>query len=210
MVMLASCTAFIIQTALSATCPSGIVTLDVKTSSDVQTVINEVNCTGPGNFNITWHSSLQIEQRIDVFNHKNITVNGSGHPRIRAAPMDANDVESSNGLFSVSDESILRLSHLTLDGGNASFGGAVSMSSSSSLFLVGCTFASNHASEHGGERTRVGVESAKYRVGHCLSTSLAGVELDYTRLAPAAHRRINSHRETAPYRKSAHLQPTYM
>ena len=144
----------------TATCASGTVEIHVTTTSDVQTVMDELNCAGPGTFNITWHSSLQIEQRIDASNQKNITITGSGSPVIHGAPVDNNNAEpaadtATAGIFSVSSGSILRLCNLTLEAGNALFGGAVSVSSSSSLFVFGCTFASNTAADYGGEISSV-------------------------------------------------------
>ena len=157
-IMLASLITFFSSGAETAPCASSTVALHVATTYDVQTVMDELKCTGPGSFNITWHSSLEIDQRIDVTSQKSITITGSGSPIIRAAPVDNNNAESTanTGLFHVSNGSILLLSHLTLEAGNTSAGGAVSVWSSSFLFVFGCTFISNHASEFGGETTTVG------------------------------------------------------
>lgn len=140
-------------------CLPGTVAFDVVTTADVQRLTDELNCTGRGNFYITWYSSLQIGKRIDVSSETNITVTGSGFPTIRGAVNDDNDAGGSvttgtaTGIFSVSKSSTLRLNNLALEGGYASSGGAVSVTSSSFLVVSGSTFANNHAWNNGGDTT---------------------------------------------------------
>lgn len=150
-------TSFVASTAQGAQCPSGTVALDVITTADVERLVSELSCTGYGNFNITWHNSLQIEHIIEVSNKKNITVIGSGFPTIRGALGNDNDAgggfikETSDGIFSVSKGSTLRLDHLALQGGYSRSGGAIRVYSSSWLVVSGCSFTDNHASKHGGD-----------------------------------------------------------
>lgn len=151
-------TALFVSATERAPCPSGTVALDVIEAADVERLMDKLNCTGRGDFNITWYSSLQIGQRIDVSDKKNLTVTGSEFPTISGALDDDNDAGgnvttgTATGIFSVSGGSILRLNHLALEGGDAFSGGAVSVYSSV-LVAVGSTFANNHASKNGGERT---------------------------------------------------------
>lgn len=82
----------------------------------------------------------------------------AGYPIIRGALADGNhdgavgDAGNGTGIFSVSNGSILRLNELVLEGGNAEYGGAVGLLSSSSLFVSSCTFANNSASQGGETR----------------------------------------------------------
>ncbi|CAM9810348.1 unnamed protein product, partial [Laminaria digitata] len=87
----------------------------------------------------------------------NVTVTGSGFPRIRGTLPDDHAADTivdageggRPGLFSVSNGSTLRLNNLVLEGGNAEDGGAVDMFHSSSLLVFGCTFVNNNASRGG-------------------------------------------------------------
>lgn len=140
-----------------APCPLGTTAVNVTSAAGAQDLNDVLACTGPGSFNITWHGSLTIEQRIEVSGDKNVTVTGAtfrgilddalGEDRIVAAIVKGGN---SSGLFYVSEGSYLRLNHMVLDGGNAENGGAVEVLSSSSLFVFGCTFRNNNAS-NGGE-----------------------------------------------------------
>ncbi|CAN0503310.1 unnamed protein product, partial [Scytosiphon promiscuus] len=92
---------------------------------------------------------------IEVSDDKNVTVTGAGFSSFRGAVGDDNfpgvliDAGSGHGMFSVSNRSTLRLNNLWLEGGNAENGGAVAVYSSSALFVFGCTFTSNNASNGG-------------------------------------------------------------
>lgn len=140
-----------------APCPSGAVVVDVYSAADVQNLTSVLACAG-GYFNITWHHSLTIEQRIKVSDNKNVTVTGTGvRSSLRGALRDDNGGASGaivkggrgTGIFAVSNSSTLRLNHLVLEGGSAETGGAVDVDSSSSLFVFGCTFTNNSASKGG-------------------------------------------------------------
>lgn len=145
----------------SAPCPSGTIIVNVTSMVDVQNLTDELACAGEGSFNITWLVSLTIEERIEVSDHKNVTITGAGVlTTIRGPLVDDSNTDgivqygSGDGIFSVSDGSTLRLNNLVLDGGQAEKGGAVDVLSSSFLFVFDCTFTSNNASE-GGEIPRV-------------------------------------------------------
>lgn len=136
-------------------CPAGTVMLAVATTADIQTLRDECNCTGQGEFSVTWAKNLTIEQRIDVADHKNVTITGSGFPTLRGTLDHEKGAgttvvnASATGMFSVSESSILRLNSLFLEGGNGQEGGAISVVSSSSLYVWGCTFVNNNASNGG-------------------------------------------------------------
>eukprot|EP00904_Undaria_pinnatifida_P006566 jgi/Undpi1/3039/HiC_scaffold_15.g06415.m1 len=137
----------------SVVCRSSTVAINVTSAADVQNITDVLACTGGGTFHITWYTSATILQTIEVSNKKEVTVNGVGVPSIRGVLANDNDegtaidtdVGSDAGIFSVSNGSTLRLNNLVLEGGNAEHGGAVNLFSSSSLYVVGCTFVNNSA-----------------------------------------------------------------
>lgn len=135
----------------SAPCPSSTVQVNVTSTTDLQNLTDALACSGKGVFDITWFSSMEITQIIEVSDSKEVAVTGTGFPTIRGAVLD--DI-GEGGIFSVSTGSSLRLIDLVLQGGNAQNGGAVNVHSSSTLFVVGCTFVNNTAS-NGGEATNL-------------------------------------------------------
>ena len=140
----------------SALCPPVTPAITITSKGDVQNLTDALACEGEGHFNITWYSSVTIEERIGLFDRKNVTVTGTSFPSFFGGLGDDNadgvviDAGSGTGIFSVSNGSTLRLNNLVLEGGNAENGGAVDVRSSSSLFVFGCLFANNKAS-NGGE-----------------------------------------------------------
>lgn len=153
-VVVAGLTILLIPGAQTAPCPSNAtVELDVATAADLQTFTDAINCTGPGVFNITWCSSLTIEQTIEVSNQKKVTIRGSGFHTIRDALDD--DDDDGIGIFSVFNGSSLRLEHLVLEGGLSEHGGAVAVLASSYLHVVDCIITNNKASR-GGEKLFLG------------------------------------------------------
>lgn len=163
--MMAGLAISLVSEAKSAPCPATTVSVNVTSIADVQDLSDALTCTGESFVNVTWYPSLTIAQTINVSNRKEVTVTGVGHPIIRGALVDGNDHEifadagdgNGTGIFSVSNGSTLRLNHLVLDGGNAKYGGAVDLSSSSTLFVSNCTFANNRASK-GGEPTDLSID----------------------------------------------------
>lgn len=141
----------------SAPCPSSTVRVNVTTTADLQDLTDALACSGEGSFDITWYSSLDITQSIEVSDSKDVAVTGNGFPRIRGELPDGSgagaiaDAGTGNSIFSISNGSSLRLIDLVIEGGNAEFGGAVNLHSSSSLFVFGCIFVNNTAS-YGGEK----------------------------------------------------------
>jgi len=140
----------------SASCPSGTAAVNIASTADLQILTDLLACEGEGQFNITWYASLAIEERIEVSNKKNVTVTGTTFRSFDGGLGDDNgagviiDARRGTGIFSVSNGSTLHLNNLVLEGGNTENGGAVDVFSSSSLFVFGCIFRNNNAS-NGGE-----------------------------------------------------------
>lgn len=171
--MLAGLTVFFASGAESAPCPSGTVGVNVTSEADIHRLTHVLNCTGQGSFDVRWYSSLTLAHRIEVSDAKNVTIRGSASPTIRGGIIDAGKGDggtvidrenATTGIFSVSDGSTLRLSHLVLAGGREKNGGAVDLVSSSNLFLVDCAFLNNNASKGGKTRRKVN----KLRIGRGL------------------------------------------
>lgn len=143
--------------ASSAPCPSDTIAVNITSLADVENLTDVLSCAGVGSFHITWLATLTLEERIEVSDNKNVTITGAGVlTTIRGALFENNNAGgivqdgSDTGIFSVSNCSTLRLNHLAFQGGNAEKGGAVEVLSSSFLFVFGCIFTCNRAS-NGGE-----------------------------------------------------------
>ena len=146
-----------ISGAETAPCSSDPVAVNVNSTSGVQGLINEINCTGEGFFDVTWYGTVQIEQTIVVSDQKSVTITGSNSPTASTGESDPDepvatiDGGNTTELFWVSDGSILTLNNLVLNGGySESNGGGVTVSSGS-LNVFGCAFANNQALSFGGE-----------------------------------------------------------
>lgn len=154
---LAGLTISFLSGAKSTPCLPGTVAINVASAADIQTLADVMNCTGHGDFDVTWYSNQTLARTIEVANTKSLTVTGSGFPTIHGGLYDDNDdgaavadAGGGTGIFSVSNGSTLRLSNLVIQGGNANNGGAIGLISSSYLFVYGCTLSNNNAS-YGGE-----------------------------------------------------------
>lgn len=153
--MLAGLAISFIAGAEPAPCPSVTVAVDVTSLDDVRNLTDVIHCTGVGVFNVTWYTSLDIEQMIDVSDQKNVMVTGFGFPTIRAGLNGdggmgtTHDLGSTTGIFSVHNESSLVLKQLVLDGGHSENGGAVAVTFSSSLHVYDCGFVNNNSSTGG-------------------------------------------------------------
>lgn len=137
-------------------CASGTVVINVTSLADVRHLTDAMGCTGEGVFDITWYNSLEIEERIEVSDQTSVTITGFGFPTIRAGLTDNDDnagvvidLKSTTGIFSVQNGSSLILEQLKLDGGRSKHGGAVVVTSSSSLYVYDCAFANNNATTGG-------------------------------------------------------------
>lgn len=159
-------TAFVTPGAQAVPCPSGTVDINISSTADVDDLTDALACAGQGIFDITWHTSLTIDERIKVSDEKKLTVTAGDFPGFRGVIGDDNaagviiEAGSGEGIFSVSGGSTLRLNNIGLEGGNAENGGAVAVLSSSALFVSSCTFTRNNAS-NGGETLLRGEFSRK-------------------------------------------------
>lgn len=133
-------------------CPTGTVSVNVTSAADIDDLNDVMNCTGQGNFNVSWYSSLILGQNVNVHGLKEVTIAGFGFPTIHGGLGDDYDggAGGGTGMFSVSDMSTLSLSKLVLAGGKNTYGGAVDLVSSSFLFAHDCNF-TNHNASYGGE-----------------------------------------------------------
>lgn len=132
----------------SAPCSAGTIAMDVVSAADLQNMANTINCTGEGTFDVTWIGSLQLEQRIELSDNKELTITGSSLLST-VLPEAVIDARNTTGIISVSDGSTLNLVNLVLKGGNSEKGGAVDVRSSSALYVTDCFITSNNASRGG-------------------------------------------------------------
>lgn len=141
----------------SAPCPSDTVSVQLTSTSGVKPLTEALNCSGAGVFSVTLDGRLQIEEIIEISDLKFVTVAGSAESvldRSSDASLYAEiDAGHTTGIFLVSNGSSLNISNLIIEGGYSTDGGAVAVTSSSSLNLFDCIFTSNRASSAGGERT---------------------------------------------------------
>lgn len=122
--------------------------MDVGSTTDLQRMTNAINCTGEGAFDVTWNGTVPIDQRIELSDKKNLTITGSV-TLVTGRPGAVIYARNKTGLFSVSGGSTLKLQNLVLKGGSSEEGGGVYMRSSSSVYVVGCSFIDNNASTGG-------------------------------------------------------------
>lgn len=142
----------------AAPCPPDTIEISITSAADLANLTDSLACVGQGDFNIMWHSNVAINERLEVSDGKNVTVTADALGDDNAGDVLI-DAGNSTGIFSVSDGSTLRLNNIALDGGNAEDGGAVAVLSSSALFVLGCTFTRNNAS-NGGEQSQTGCEAS--------------------------------------------------
>lgn len=141
----------------SAACPSGVVSVNLTSATDMLHLSDEMKCSGPGVFNATLYNSVQISKRIEVHDQKIVHITGSGFPTIRGArhnntESNPNANAGSTGIFLVSEWSTLTINALVLEGGHSRDGGAITVLSSSLLQAIDCSFRNNSATT-GGDMT---------------------------------------------------------
>lgn len=154
--------------AQSAPCPAGTTSMDVSTAVELQTMMNAINCTGEGIFDITWIGSVFLVQTIEVCENKQLTVTGStstGSVSTGSAsnqPISTESVSSGESfssdviyagstsrIFKVCNGSTLSLNNLVLEGGVSATGAGIDARSSSSVFVENCAFTNNNATAGG-------------------------------------------------------------
>lgn len=137
-------------------CPSGTVALALTSTDGVKPLNDALKCSGSGDFNVTLLGPLQIEERIEISDQKNVTVTAAVDNELGGTNDDSLYVEidagHKTGIFSVSNGSTLNIIKLILVGGYSADGGAVAVTASSSLNVFDCFFTNNRASKAGGEQ----------------------------------------------------------
>ena len=130
-------------------CPARTISMNVATTSDLQTLMTTINCTGEGAFNVTWIGRVSLVEAIEIRQEKKLTVTGStsGLTDISTAVIDAG---GATGMFTVYNGSTLSLNSLVLQGGSSTHGTAVHARLSSSVIVDDCVFTNNIAT-NGGE-----------------------------------------------------------
>lgn len=144
MVLTAAAT-FLVSPVQSAACSSVAPPENVSTSDDVQSLRDALNCTGQRSLSVTWRGAIQIDERIVVSTGKSLTVSGAN-----GDDQDEIDAGHNDGIFLVSDQSMLTLKYLTLRDGNASSsGGAIAITNASTVVVEDCNFTGNSAEGSG-------------------------------------------------------------
>lgn len=163
-----------VSTAMPSPCPASSVTMIVSTPFQLETFIDSISCAGEGVFEVSWRGILPVQESINVFDGKNLTVTGVdfsgaashddtynssilGLDSLSASSNDITyddlhggiDAGNTTGIFSVSNGSTLSLSNMLLKGGYAANGGGVKVASSSSVYAFGCAFVNNSATTGG-------------------------------------------------------------
>lgn len=144
----------------AAPCPAGTTSMDVATTAELELMINTINCTGEGVFDVTWIGSVPVVQIIEVCEKKQLAVTGSTLTLTTAAPTDTDlpsaviDAGSTTGIFRVCNGSTLTLNNLILDGGISTNGAAIDARASSAVYVTDCAFTNNNATT-GGETVHV-------------------------------------------------------
>lgn len=131
--------------ARAALCQSDTVRMHLASSGDVQKLIDAMDCTGNGVFDVVSRGRLHVPGRVEVSDQKKLTVTGNYGSSL------IGNIDT-NGIFLVSDGSTLTINHMLLEGGISLDGGAVAVTSSSSLHLFDCHFSKNTAIAAGGEK----------------------------------------------------------
>lgn len=141
--------------AQAAPCPTGTVSVNLTSSGDAQSQLTDMlNCTGQGVFNATWYGDLPVGRSVDVSGEKNLTITGVNGTALYVISRDNGVlVEGAHGgMFSVSNGSILTLNNMTLDGDFSQDRTAVTVTYSSSLYVVDCEFRNHRGSTQGGDQ----------------------------------------------------------
>lgn len=159
-----------LQDVVSISCATSATVMTVASAADVQKLAAALECTGGGVFDVTWIGSIVIGDIIEVSGGSNLTVVGSGSPtsalntesagKNGAAVIDGGEI---SGIFNVSGPSTLNLYNLVLQGGNSTYGGAITgdffispnVSGGVTITAIDCSFLNNYASVKGGENNRM-------------------------------------------------------
>ena len=171
-----------LQGAEPGVCPASTVSMKVETTSELQTLMTTINCTGEGVFNVTWIGRVSLVEAIELREGKKLTVTGSTL-ELTDFSSAAIDAGWATGMFTVYNGSTLSLNSLVLEGGNVTNGAAIDVRSSSSVSVDDCVFANNIATD-GGETLKI-EHSAKR--GHQHSDRVTLVPVSVSAVHPSLH-----------------------
>lgn len=137
----------------AAPCSSRTVTVNLTSSGGVGALTDALNCTGAGVYAVALHSRLQIGDTIEVSDQKYVSITGFPGTSLTSTSGSRGIIAAGDttGMFSVSDRSTLAIQDLVLERGYSKHGGAITVTSSSSLYVHRCSFVNNRASTTGGE-----------------------------------------------------------
>ena len=114
---------FLLSGAESAACVNTV--MDVASTAAAETLVEALNCTGGGEFNVTWHGRVRIDRTFEVAGGISLNVTGKYYSSlsidddVRTATILGDATTSQTGLFVVSGASSLTLKRLVLQGGQS-------------------------------------------------------------------------------------------
>ena len=130
--------------------------MNVASAADARNLSDALNCTGGGDFSVTWYGSVTISQAFEVTDGISLTVTGSGASSmalgdgIPYAGIVGNELTPEAGIFFVSGASTLTLDNMALQGAYSEKrdgGGAIEAQGSRdahpTINVIDCLFADN-------------------------------------------------------------------
>ena len=123
-------------------CPTVAQSLSVATTEEARDLATALNCSGGGEFNITWEGPVIVEETITVMEGTVLTINGLGSDAIA-------DGSWATQLFNVS-EAVLHLTDLGLINGFGVYGGALYIADASVTLRGDTKLVDNVCKENGG------------------------------------------------------------
>lgn len=96
--------------------------MNVASTADARDLSDALNCTGGGDFSVTWYGSVTITQAFEVPDGISLTVTGSGSSSVApddgipSAGIVGSELTPETGIFYVSGASTLTLDNMVLQG----------------------------------------------------------------------------------------------
>lgn len=131
--------------------------MNVTSTADAQDLSDALNCTGGGNFNVTWYGSVAITQTFEVADGISLNVTGSNRSSmalddgIPPATIRGNELSSDVGMFYVSGASTLTLDNMVLQGvysekrrGSGAIEAQGSVNAHLTVNVIDCLFTDNY------------------------------------------------------------------
>lgn len=144
------CSSLVALRVESAVCAAGVTTAEVASISDVLNLRSALNCTGGGVFDVAWYGTVAVNDTFYVPDGTDMTV--TGYSSSSALDQDAGPTatveggyRTSFGLFRLSNNSVLSLNNLVLNGGYSTDVGGAIAALGASINIVDCTFRGNKA-----------------------------------------------------------------